>query len=246
MKDKRKILVIILILFVIICILGYIFIKITCPNIRAVVVKPAEKYLTVMDIKDEGLYIIFLPDDINLQFKQGQEIVINCKYGTIIEQSLPASIREQYIEKIKIIKEKSNVEIPNKILSRVYNSGDKILISVDELSTTGISLTIKDTNEYKREYEYSNDYKIVKKNSRDTYNALTENTNSKKIVDSIKVDNDTFKNTYNWENVYGNLESGEYRFKISTVDYYINIFMYFTIDENGKITYSKAECGLLF
>jgi len=241
MKNKGKTLVIVLIIFIIVCILGIICIKITYPTIRAVVVKPAEKYLIVMDVKDEALYDISLPVDNDLQFKKGQEVSIYCKYGTIIEQSLPASIREEYINKIKIVKEKSSVEIPNKILSRIYNSGDKILISVDEHSTTGISLTIKDTNEYKREYAYSNDYKIVKNS-----NALTENANSKKIVDSIKVDNNTFKNTYNWENVYGKLESGEYTLKIRTVDYYINIFINFTIDENGKITYNKSECGLLF
>lgn len=106
---KKKTLAIILILFIIICILGYIFIRITNPIIRAVVVKADEKHLTVMNAKDESPYYIYLPTDINLQFKQGQEIMIYCKYHTIIEDTYPASISNKYIKNIKILKEKSNI-----------------------------------------------------------------------------------------------------------------------------------------
>ena len=42
------------------------------------------------------------------------------------------------------------------------------------------------------------------------------------------------KNTYNWENVYGKLESGDYSFQTSTSDSYIIIFINFTIDEMEK------------
>jgi len=242
MQNKNKKIVIISVLIVVIGGFAYIFANCMTLNIRAVVVKSGEKHLTVMELKSETLYDIFLSNDNSLQFKQGQEILIKCRYGTIIEQSLPASIREQYIKKVKIIKEKSDIEISDKILAMNYNSEDKIFIYIDEISTTGISLTIKDTNEYKQEYEYSTDYKIVKMNSSNTYDVLTKKINTKETVNSIKVDNNTFKNTYNWENVYGKLESGKYRFNTLTMDIYINLFIDFTVDANGNITYDEPAC----
>lgn len=105
---KRKTLVIVLILFIIICILGYIFIKITNPTIRAVVVKANDTSLLVIDVKDKSPYYIGLPTDVNLQFKQGQEIMVYCKYTNIINDTYPASISNKSIKKVKILKEKSN------------------------------------------------------------------------------------------------------------------------------------------
>lgn len=119
-----------------------------------------------------------------------------------------------------------------------YNSSENFLVSIEEISTTGISITIKDTNEYKHEYEYSNDYEIVRKNNTGTYKKSTD----KKTVHSIKIDNNTIKNIYYWGNIYGNLESGEYEFRTFSSDHHINIFINFTIDENGKITYKKPTC----
>lgn len=109
---KRKTLVIVLVLFIIICILGYIFIKITNPTKRAVVVKVNDQYgksLLVIDVKDKTPYHIGLPTDINLQFKQGQEIMIYHKCDMIVELSYPSSISSKYIKKVKILKEKSNI-----------------------------------------------------------------------------------------------------------------------------------------
>lgn len=133
--------------------------------------------------------------------------------------------------------------IPDTILRRVYNSAEKIIISIDEISTSGITLTIKDTNEYKRDYEYSNDYNIEKRDN-DTYKTITKNVGGIPKVDSIKIDSNTIKNTYNWENIYGKLESGEYEFKTSTIDSCIDLFIKFTIDENGKITNKEPICTL--
>lgn len=246
MKNKRKILIIILLITI--CALGYVVIKIANPTIRGVVIEATKRNLTFMDVKDNRLlYNISIPENNKLQLKQGQEILVYYKYGSIIEQSLPAHIRTEDIKKITLLKEKSDIEIPNKKLERVYNSGEKVLITIDELSPTGISITINDTNEFKREYNHSDSYKLLKGKHNDTYSELTRNNNIKTTVNSVKLDNSgTIKNTYNWENVYGKLESGEYKFKTETSDWYMNIFIYFTIDEDGKITYSKAECNLLF
>lgn len=246
MKNKSKILIII-ILLVTICVLGYIFIQTDNSNMRGVVIKAEEKSLTIMDVKDEGLYYVSIPENNKLQFKQGQEILIYFNDYAIIEQSYPANIGKEDIEKIRILKEKSNVKIPNKKLERVYNSGENVLITIDELSPIGISITINDTNEFKREYNHSNSYIVSKKGSNGSYNELVRKSNIRTVVNSVEIGNNrAVKNTYNWENIYGKLDSGEYQFKTSTSDYYMNIFIKFTIDENGKITYSKAECGLMF
>lgn len=244
MKNKRKILIIILLITI--CALGYIFIRIDNSNMRGVVIKAEEKSLTIMDVRDEGLYYVFIPENNKLQFKQGQEILVYFNDYAIIEQTNPAIIGTEDIEKIRILKEKSNVEIPRKKLERVYSTDEKVLITIDELSLTGISITINDTNEFKREYEHSNYYRVSKKESNGSYNELEKNTNIKTTINSVIDNKGTIRNTYNWENIYGKLDSGEYQFKTSTSDHYINIFIDFSIDENGKITYSKAECGLMF
>ena len=243
MNNKIKILIIIL--TITICSLACIFAKILNPTIEAVVVKVEENNLTLMDVKDEGLYRITMPTTNNMQFKQGQEILLYLNYDAIIELTNPASINSRDIKKIRILKEKSNVEVSNKNLERIYNSGDNILISIEEISTTGMTMKIKDTNIIKHEYENSNTYEISKRNG-NTYRELTGNASIQKNINSVKVDDDTVRNNYNWENVYGKLESGEYKLTTYTLDHYINIFIFFTIDENGIITHSKTECGLIF
>lgn len=244
MKNKRKILIIILLITI--CTLGYVFIRIDDSDIRGVVIKAREKSLTIMDVRDEGLYYVAIPENNKLEFKQGQEILVCFNDYAIIEESNPAIIGREDIEKIKIVKQESNVKIPRKKLERVYNSDEKVLITVDELSPTGISITINDTNEFKREYNHSNSYIVSKKGSSGSYSELVRKSNIKTTVKSVIDNSGAIKNTYNWENIYGKLESGEYQFKTSTADYYINIFIDFSIDENGKITYSNTECGLMF
>lgn len=244
MRNKRKIIIIasILIITTIILTIGCIFIKTTNPSITAVVLDVKEKLLTVMDIKDEGLYCITLPENSkNLQIKKGQEVKIYYNFDTIIEETLPASIRD--IKKVKITKEKSDIEVPKKHLERVFNSSDNIHIFVDEISQTGITLTIKDTNEYKRDYKYSSDYEILDKTIHST---LLNKTKNKKVGYCKIIDDNTVTNTYNWENIFGKLGSGEYQFKVRTQDYYINIFIDFSIDEAGNVTYKKPNCGLMF
>jgi len=209
MENKKKSLIIILV--IVICVLGYVFIRNINSTIRGIVVKVNGTSIIVMHAKDETLYTISIPENNNLQFKQGQEILVHYKYGTIIEQTNPAEIRKEDIKKITILKEKSNVEIPREKMGKVYNTDENVLITIDELSLTGLSITINDTNEFKREYEYSDSYTVSKGKHNDGYIELNKNNNIKTIVNSVKIDNSgTIKNTYNWENIYGKLESGEY------------------------------------
>lgn len=124
-----------------------------------------------------------------------------------------------------------------------YNSSENFHVFVDEISSTGLSLTLQDKNEYKREYGFPNDYDIAKRNG-DSYKRLEEKSD-KKVVNSIKIDdNNTIKNTYNWENIYGTLDSGEYKFIISSsYGCMIYVEIEFSIDESGNLTYKEPTCS---
>lgn len=233
MKSKKKALIIILIVFVITCILGYICIKLFNPTMKAVVLTVHENSILVMDKKDKSLTYIGLPKHIDLQFKQGQEVIIYLAYNTIIQTTYPASINSNFIRNVKILKEKSNIEIPIGILKRAYNSTNNINISIDEFSQTGLTLTITDTNPYKGEHKFSS-YGLLK-NPNDTNEILTAQNFH---ITSIKIDDNTFKSIFNWEHYCGKLGSGKYKLDISSS--YISLFMDFTIDEeNSKILYNK-------
>ena len=66
------------------------------------------------------------------------------------------------IEKIEVVKDKGDVDIPYSALRYCFSSRDNVEVSVDELTKSGISFIINDKNEYK--YEYDNEYSIFKKN----------------------------------------------------------------------------------
>lgn len=215
-------------------------------RMKAVVVKAYQNStykdsITVMDTYDNGLYTVSLPEEINEQFKQGQEVLIYTKYGGTILTTSPAQIDSDGVEKIEIVKESSNTKIPENILRRVYNNSDNISVSIDEFLPTKLTLTIKDTNPYKIEYKYSNNYYISYRNNSERN--LQKNDFSK--IESINVNDNTVKNIYNWENIYGKLESGEYTLQTTAFGERIrmDIMINFTVDsENGTITYEEPIC----
>lgn len=136
-------------------------------QIKAVVVEVNKNYLLAMGIGDTtSLYSIGITDEENIEFKQGQELLIYFN-GTVME-SYPAHLGN--VGKIEIIKEKSEIEIPDNILRYCYSSTESVTVSVNKLTKSSISLTIKDTNELP--YEYSNDYTIYKKVKNENYTGI--------------------------------------------------------------------------
>ena len=81
---------------------------------KAVVIRVYENSLLAMGIEgiSEGIFIVGFANEGNIGFKQGQEILIY--YNGTIMTSYPAQLGK--VEKIEIIKEKSDVEIPEKYL----------------------------------------------------------------------------------------------------------------------------------
>lgn len=125
---------------------------------KAVVIRVNENSLDAMGI--EGMTDIFsvgFANEGNIGFKQGQEILIY--FSGMIMDTYPAQLGKA--GKIEIIKEKSDIEIPEKYLKFYYSSRDNVKITINELQENGMTLTITDTNEL--HYEYSSSYTILKK-----------------------------------------------------------------------------------
>lgn len=162
---KKKIIISILVIIFGIIILGIIHSENFRATERAVVMKVNKNSLSVMDLNG-SLYSVSFADEGNIGFKEGQEVLIY--FDGMIAESYPAQIYN--VGKIKIVKEKSDVSIPENVLRYYYCSRDNVKVSVSELTSKEISLTIKDTNEY--QYGYSNDYTIYKKVKNKDYTGI--------------------------------------------------------------------------
>ena len=146
-------------------------------TLKAVVVKVNENNLLAMGIENgTELYSIGLKNIKDIELKKGQEILIY--FSGYVMESYPAQLGN--IGKIEIIKDKSDVSIPDDILRFCYNSKDNVTITISELTKSGITLNIKDTNELP--YNYSHSYIINKKVKNENYTGvgeqIGENTNN--------------------------------------------------------------------
>lgn len=217
----------------------------------AVVVKVNEDSLDVMGIEDSNdLLTVNFAEEGNIGFKQGQEILIhfngNIEDGKIVNTG-----------KIEIIKEKSDIEIPESAIREFYSSIDNVELSINSITKTGIDFTIRDTNEIP--YNFSNNYTISRKIVKeippveDTW--MTQSTISTERVEISwkevqkisnitcestgtfeEIDENTTRKIYDWSNLFGELESGEYEIIFSEEELNERIYISFELDENGKGT----------
>ena len=138
-------------------------------TINAVVVEVHEKGMTVMDLEDGNrLITVGFTDEGNIGFKQGQEISI--RYSGTIMESYPAQLGN--VGKIEIVKEQSDVEIPDSILRFCYSTKENVEVQVTELTNHGITLTVIDTNEIP--YNYGRQYTIAKEVKNEAYTGVGE------------------------------------------------------------------------
>ena len=132
---------------------------------RGIILKVNDHSLDVMGAEDTtDIFSVTYINDKNVEFRQGQEILIY--FNGFIDSS---SHLISNVGKIEVIKEKSDISIPEETLKSVYNSNAKIDVSIIKLTKTGISFTIQDYNELHN--NYSNTYKLMKKHI-DTQNFL--------------------------------------------------------------------------
>lgn len=132
---------------------------------KAVVVKVSDNHLMVLDIEEE-FGLISVGFDENIGFKQGQEIAIS--FDGMIITMYPGQLGN--VEKIEIIKEKSEKKIPDEILRYCYSSYNNVKVTIAELTSTGTTLTIEDSNELP--YQYSHSYIINQKVKDETYTGV--------------------------------------------------------------------------
>ena len=166
---KKRLKIILVILLIIIVLVGIFWMmNLSSATIRGVVVKVENNNLLIMNIDDsEELYSVGTRED-DVEFKQGQEVLIYFD-GTILT-TYPAQIGN--IRKIKIVKEKSDIVIPENILRYCYSSKDNVTVTINEFTKTSLSITVKDTNEIP--YKYTNNYIIYKKIKNEDYTGIGE------------------------------------------------------------------------
>ena len=221
-----------------------------------VIVRVDDTYLEVINKDDPNdVMRANIPDDDINENKQNQEVRVY--YNGMINEMYPGSFDK--VSKIEILKDNSDVTIPEKALKLFYSSRNNVSVSNINVTQTGISFEIKDTNEYK--YEYTNTYTLFKKNPEaeqvkaPSMPIVTGNTtssyegsgiplweeaskvsdvNSEDTVTSENIAEDTVRKICDWTNIYGKLESGEYDFSLTVEGFYIRIK--FTVNENGEIS----------
>lgn len=221
-----------------------------------VIVRVDDTYLEVINKDDPNdVMRANIPDDDTNEYKQNQEVRVY--YNGMINEMYPGSFDK--VSKIEILKDNSDVTIPEKALKLFYSSRNNVSVSNINVTQTGISFEIKDTNEYK--YEYTNTYTLFKKNPEaeqvkaPSMPIVTGNTtssyegsgiplweeaskvsdvNSEDTVTSENIAEDTVRKICDLTNIYGKLESGEYDFSLTVEGFYIRIK--FTVNENGEIS----------
>ena len=221
-----------------------------------VIVRVDDTYLEVINKDDPNdVMRANIPDDDTNEYKQNQEVRVY--YNGMINEMYPGSFDK--VSKIEILKDNSDVTIPEKALKLFYSSRNNVSVSNINVTQTGISCEIKDTNAYK--YEYTNTYTLFKKNPEaeqvkaPSMPIVTGNTtssyegsgiplweeaskvsdvNSEDTVTSENIAEDTVRKICDWTNIYGKLESGEYDFSLTVEGFYIRIK--FTVNENGEIS----------
>lgn len=221
-----------------------------------VIAKVDDKSLGVINKDDPNdILTASIPEGDTNEYKQNQEVRVY--FDGTINESYPGSFGE--VSKIEILKESSEVTIPEKVLKYFYSSRDNVSVSNINVTQTGISFEIKDTNELK--YEYTNTYALYKKNPKaeqvetPSMPIVTGNTTSsyegsgiplwveatkvsdaqsEDTVTSENVSEDNVRKTCDWTNIYGKLESGEYDFSLTSERFYIRIK--FSINENGEVS----------
>ncbi len=210
MKGKKlNILFIILIIIIIIgttilITLNYVPIKKILTKNIAVIVKVDNNKLWCYFEESGNTKLIKSSDTTKDKYTQGQKIKLyfDNQFGSIRYGAIP--------KKIKVLKQESNIDIPDDVIRECYNSTEYISVTTEVLEKRGITLTIVDNNDYPYDYEYledSNAY-IIKEKVDKSYKYIKKENNMVKNTQEISLANDgtVFKTIFDWSQVYGELE----------------------------------------
>ncbi len=179
------------------------------------------------------------------KFERGKEIIIY--YDGVITETYPGKITN--VSKYEIVKEKSDIEIPEEVKKRYDNSTTNVMVYVRNISNEKLEFRILDTNEisYKYDFEYSLSKKNEEKNIFEKIESIGNITmgNMIEIVDSTAGHLD-MEGKINWNDLYGILEPGEYQFILKNKEreiHFKTIEFNFVVEENGEVICKPAEFG---
>lgn len=237
MKNKNK-LIILISICVLLIIIGILIINELqkYETVRGTILSTNDDRITIVKEHPEGMpdsslvYYSMANEDVKTKDIQGKKVNISeLKTGDIIEVTFKkdkVNFFDNFLHNVKLIKVigENHNELEN---THYYNSTDNISILIDDITTTGISLTIQDNNV--NPYEYSDEYtiyqnKLVKNDTKQNSstsnispyipnesNILVErekikNTNKDTSTLSKKINRNTIKKEFDWKNIYGELE----------------------------------------
>lgn len=154
-------------------------------NMRLVVVEVEDNFLkTIEKDTDFSLYEVVVEGRDMSEFKQGQEIIAH--YDGISDAMFPGRFTA---DKVEIVKEKSDMEIPIRVLRYFNYSQDNISVEIEKFTNTSMGISITDSNKYPLDYGEDFSYYIQKKNlSNVVHNQVLteefENTINRNVVET--------------------------------------------------------------
>lgn len=138
-------------------------------KIKILVVGVEENYLNAAKLEgdkiSEILNVSFSKEG-NIGFEIGQEVLVY--FNGVILSTWPAQINNP--EKLEIVKQKSDIEIPEYILKSFYSTKNNVDINVIEITNKGISFKIEDKNDIK--FEYGDTYSVDKRVRNENYTGI--------------------------------------------------------------------------
>lgn len=243
MKKNVKIFITLFFILVLVICIIQIYKRAGYYTMKLVVVNAEGKRLETMDY-NEKMYSVSIKDGDTSDFKKGQEVLIY--YDGIVATTYPGQITA---DKVEILKEKSNKEIPVEVLRYWSFSPKNISAKVEEISNTGINFKITDLNEIPLDYGKAYEYSIVKKNVENEeynqnlefdYNAYTPpvTTDTYSTTSSYRPDSNRLKKVWEEPELMGNEED-----KICNWDSILDDGKIFVGKCNWINLYGKLESG---
>ena len=219
-------------------------------TLDAVVIKVEKLELIVGEIRENNIGAIYVvsKNDYNVEYKMGQEIKV-----LYAEKKGKLAIQNHIIDvkRIEILKEKSDIVIPEKYLIDYYSSKDNIETKLNKLTCSEISFDIYDKNKYP--YNYAKDYRIIKYNEEDDDSnfQILKNISNNSIEDTMEIQIDEgemtkhLKYNINWKNIFDELEKGRYKFTLQydKLEPLKILSIQFLVKENNEIEIKDYEVG---
>lgn len=199
---------------------------------KGIIIKVEESVLKIMEF-DESILIVDLEkmegQDLS-KFKEGQEILVY--YDGITETMYPGRI---WADRIKILKEETDVEIPIDVLRYANSSKENISVNIEEFTKSELKFSITDTNELPYEYDMEYEYYIYEKEN--SLN-ISDSKNKCILIDESSEEMVKLVGECDLQDYYEKLETGKYELVLGGMGKKrFTIYIDFSIDENGVVTY---------